>query len=86
MAQVSNSSPTIRTLLLLPEHKHEHVHVTVSSSFPCPPSNPLNTATYCARPSFFGTEHVRIAHPGQLEDVTGPGGFYNYPSIDKRAQ
>jgi hypothetical protein len=85
MAQVSNNSPTIRTLLLLPGHVHV---ITFSLPFLVRLQSLLNesyTASYCAHPSILGTKHVRIAHPGQLEDVIGPW-FYNYPSTDKRAQ
>jgi len=33
------------------------------------------TATYCAHPSIFGTEHLRLADPAQLADIIGQDGF-----------
>jgi hypothetical protein len=69
------ATPKYRTLLLLPKH-----------TTPTPPHFPLlkslqsllnaaYTATYCAHPDIFGTEHCRIADPSQLADIIGEAGF-----------
>jgi GNAT superfamily N-acetyltransferase len=69
------SRPKIRSLLLLPCQ----IKPTPSNSLLLTQlKNILNrsyTATYCAQPAIFGTNHVRIADSSQIADIIGPDGF-----------
>lgn len=75
MPQSRTSPIQTRTLLLLPSHVQttpstlpllQHIQHLLNTSY---------TATYCAHPSLFGTEHVRLADPAQLSDIISPDGF-----------
>jgi GNAT superfamily N-acetyltransferase len=84
--QLPSSRPVIRALLLLPHH----IKPTPSNSLLLTQlKNVLNlsyTATYCAKPALFGTDHVRIADSSQIADIIGPDGFTVALIMEKRGE